>query len=791
MDKNFDIIEEQPVDLRRWFLLFLRQWPLFIIGLVIAFIISFLYNSFSVPQYQLSINILVGNDRNPLDKGLFFTAFGNDPYQLENQKGILRSKSVTRKAINQLDFYTSYYVKERFRNCELYKQSPFIVDKDTTQLQPLNVFFYVTFISDSLLIISAEDEDVVLYDYGSNSFQRTIPEFHFSDTVKFGEITGNSFCRFALLPDFNWLTSDTYKKNYYFQFHSQQELTSRYRNFKISNDRSSSILNVSIEDGNPIKAADFLNKLTAEYLARGIDRDNRIAEATIRFIDIQLIDIVDSLRISGGRLKDFKSSNKALALDYQAEKVYTKLEGLEADKSKLLVKNRYFNYLLDNLKSKADISDLIAPTSFEINDPVINNLIMELAGLYSERTELSFNSIKDNPYLTSLERKISDSRLKLTEAARSVLEANKIAIDEINNQIAGAELILNRLPGEQQQLISIERKFKLNDELYTYLLTKRSDMEIFKASNLPKNDILDSAEPDDAYIVSPNSRNSFIIALILGLVIPGVLIYLIETINNKIRNKEDIQKLTEFPVVGQIIDSKIFKFPAALNQPNSELTESYRTLRTNLQFVIDESVPNIIMLTSAIKGEGKSFTALNLAAVYSFYGKKTILVDFDLRKSRTKDDLGINMDKGLSNYLSKNATLDQVIYKNSELNFHLICAGPVPPNPSELVSSSLTSDLFGKLKKEYDIIIVDTPPIGIVSDALMIYQFAEISLLVARFNYTSIEVFRTTIEDIRTRGIKKICIILNDLIIPKNRYGYGYGYGYIGSDKKRKLFNKT
>jgi tyrosine-protein kinase Etk/Wzc len=339
-------------------------------------------------------------------------------------------------------------------------------------------------------------------------------------------------------------------------------------------------------------------------------------------------------------------------------------------------------------------------------------------------------------------------------------------------------------------LLNIERRYKLNDELYNYLLTKRSDMEIFRASNLPKNEIIDNPEAEDAFLVSPNVRNNLFVAVLLGLFLPGILIYLIETINNKIRSRDDIQKLTDFPVVGQIIASKIYKFPAALNEPNSELTEAYRTLRTNLQFVIDESVSNIIMITSAIQGEGKSFTALNLAAVYSFYGKKTALVDFDLRKSRTQEDLGINIEKGLSNYLSKNASFEQMRYKSDQLNFDLFSAGPVPPNPSELVSSSLNTEFFGRLRKEYDIVVVDTPPIGIISDALLIYPYADISLLVTRFNYTSSDVFKTIIEDVRTRGITKVCIVLNDMIISRNRYGYGYGYKYSKSNKKKGDFIK-
>ena len=785
MDNNNLIsFEEQPIDIRKWIFLFFRNWHLFFLGIFSALIISLLIITFSVPQYELSAHVLVRKDNNPLDKDqLFSAALYNDPYQLENERGILQSKSVTKNAIERLDFSTSYFIQQRFHKKEIYKSSPFIILKDTTHLQPVNIFFSIRFISDSLFYISAHEKDIVLYDYSTNSVRKSIPEFWFHDTVTFGQITGNSYCRFSILPNFEYLISRDLNKTYYFQFHSLQELIGSYRNFSITNDRGSSILTISYRSGNPEKAADFLNKLVIEYLNKGVERDNKIAEATIGFIDAQLVDIVDSLHNSGQRLEDFKSSNKVLDLGIQAEKVYSKLESYESEKAKLLVKKRYFNYLIGKLKSKSDVSDLIAPGTMEINDPVLNKLILELAGMYSERSELSFNSIKDNPYLNSLELKINDTRQKLSEAAENILSATNIALDETENQISTAEQTLNQLPKNQQQLINIERKFKLNDELYTYLLTKRSDMEIFKASNIPSNEILDNVEASDARIVSPNRRVSLMVSVMLGIFIPGIFLYFKETVNNKIRSREDIQKITTFPLVGQVVSTKNNEFPATLNQPNSILTESYRTLRTNLQFIINESESNIVLVTSAIQGEGKSFTALNLASVYSLYGKKTVLVDFDLRKSCINQNLGIRVEYGLSNYLSKNAKYEQIIYSDDKLNFDLVTAGPVPPNPSELASSAATVDLFERLKKDYEMIIIDTPPIGIVSDALLIYHYADTCLLVARYNYTSFEVFENVMEDMKTRSLEKICIILNDMDIRNTKYGYGYGYGYYTREK--------
>jgi tyrosine-protein kinase Etk/Wzc len=790
IDENIVSIEEQGIDLKKWLKLFIHFWPVFALCLALALIVSIIVIMLSSPQYELRTNILINKGNNLLDKEQLFTsALYNDPYQLENEKGILNAKSITQRTIRQLDFTVAYYVKRRFNKVELYTDSPIIVDKDTSHLQPVGIYFTVKLLNDTLLAVEAEGEDVVLYDFSKNQVNSIIPEFHFVDTVRFGEISGNSFCRFNILPGFENLSNENPNRTFYFRFFTQRELVATFRRFNVETNRGSSIIGVTYKYENPQKAADFLNKLTSEYLKRGVERDNQIASATILFIDAQLVDIVDSLHLSGDRLQDFRSSNKVMNIGYQADKVYSKLEELQADKAKLLVKKRYFNYLIQNLQSKTEMTELVSPSTMEINDPVLNNLIIELAELYSERVEISFNSIKDNPYLNTLELKISDTRRKLLEAARSIMKATEISLDETETQIIDAESTLNRLPKDQQQLLSIERKFKLNDELYTYLLTRRSEMEIFKASNIPENEILDVAEPEDAQLVSPNIRLNLIVAILLGLLLPGVFLYFRETMNSRIRTREDIHRYTQHPLIGQVIDSKYNDFPAVLKEPNSVLTESYRTLRTNLQFIIDESIPNTILVTSAIQGEGKSFTALNLASVYAFYGKKTILVDFDLRKSQIKENLGIISENGLSNYLSKNCSLSEIIQSSKSINFDLILSGPVPPNPSELVSSSLSGELLAGLKKKYDIIIIDSPPLGVVSDALLLYPNCDISLLVVRYNYTSLDVFENVIVDLNARNISKVNIVLNDVSIPKSRYGYGYGYGYgylAGEEKRSK-----
>ncbi len=785
MDKKDAIQKElfddsSQIDFRRWASLVINYWYLYIFGLTGAILVAILISTLSEPVYEVKADLLVNENTDPLDKA---AAFAPDlyfhQYQLENEKGILKSKGVTRRALDKLDFAVSYYSENRFRTVELYPSSPFNILIDSGYLQPVNLAFTLSFLNDTVFVIHSEGENVQLYDFTDRKFESVLAEFRYVDTLGFGELAGNQYCRFYVYPGSAYMKGDRTK--YSFTFNDHHSLLKKYRGFRVENMRNSTILELTAKNRNPAKAADFLNAVSREYLHKGVERDNEIAKATIRFIDAQLVEIIDSLHFSGNELQNFKAKNKVLDISYQAEQEYTKLESYEQQKARLMMQKRYFSYLLNNLQSASEVSDLIAPSSLEINDPVMNSLIIELANFDSERAELSFNAIRDNPYQRSLELRINETRKKLTDAATNVLQTTEIALQEKEEQIRTAEARLENMPQSQQTLINIERKYRLNDELYNYLLTRRSEMQIFYASNLPANEVLEWAEASDAIRVSPNSRMILLSAILIGLALPSLLIYFREILNNKIRNKEDIQRLTDYPLLGHIVDHKTTQFPAVLKDPHSPLTESYRNLRTNLQFVIDEKASNVILVSSAVQGEGKSFTALNLASVYAFYGKRTILVDFDLRKSCLAKNIGIKSEKGLSNYLSRNATMKEIIIQSEQLNFDLICSGPFPPNPSELTDSEQTEVLFKTLKESYDIIIVDSPPIGIVSDAALLYSLIDITLLIVRYNYTRNEVFANVIESINHRGFEHVNIVLNDVVPKRDRYSYYYSYGNVKS----------
>jgi tyrosine-protein kinase Etk/Wzc len=404
---------------------------------------------------------------------------------------------------------------------------------------------------------------------------------------------------------------------------------------------------------------------------------------------------------------------------------------------------------------------------------------------------MSFNSIRDNPYLNSLESRISDIKAKLLENIDNIIKNGEISLREIDSRINDIEAEIGKLPGSQRELLVIERKFKLNDAIYTFLLTRRSEMQISKASNIPSNEILDPASEDDYIKVSPNTSMNYFIALLLGLLVPAAFIYLKDFFRNKIEDKYDIRMMTEIPVIGHVIHNTLKTRLVVHEYPSSIVAESFRSLRTNFQFFSQENEKNVILITSIIKSEGKSFTSVNLGTVFAQNRKKVVVIDFDLRKARIHEYLGIISDNGLSRYLSHNTSIEDIIFPSGIENLDVIPSGPIPPNPTELISSAITTELFNVLSSRYDLILVDSPPIALVSDALLLLRFANIRILVVRQNFTPRNLFASIIGDLQRRNIDRLNIVINDERTDGNTYGYGYGYGYGQEEEKRSILNRV
>jgi len=339
----------------------------------------------------------------------------------------------------------------------------------------------------------------------------------------------------------------------------------------------------------------------------------------------------------------------------------------------------------------------------------------------------------------------------------------------------------------ERQLLGIERKFTLNNELYTFLLETRAEQLMQKASNRADSEVIDPADPRFSKFISPNPMKIYLLALFLALAITFMIVYL-RFLFNKTIKEDDIRKMISLPVVGNIPHNIGKSNSIVFDNPDSASSEAFRLLRSRMQFFTKEARPPVILITSSTPAEGKTFTAINLASVYSLLDKKTILVGFDLRKPKIFQDFNLSNDKGVSTWLIGKDKLQDIIQETAFKNLWVISAGPVPPNPSELIALDKTGELLKSLKERFDYIIIDSPPIGIVSETFHLAALSDACLLVVRSGHTLRDMFENTLNDISANNMKGVSLVINDIQSDSMHYGYGEKYGYT-SEKKHSRMN--
>ena len=350
----------------------------------------------------------------------------------------------------------------------------------------------------------------------------------------------------------------------------------------------------------------------------------------------------------------------------------------------------------------------------------------------------------------------------------------------VNAKIGEAESVVKRLPEEQQELLKIKRKYDLNDNIYTEFLQKRNEAEIVKASNLSDIHFIDPAKDIGGGLIGPKTSVNYVLALFLGLLVPLLFVFGIFFINNSIQNADDISKLTQIPLLGVIGINKDNVSLAVFDKPKSALSESFRTIRSSLQFLYKKqqvSGSKTLMITSSISGEGKTFCSINIATVFALSEKKTVIIGLDLRKPRLADEFNLQNQLGVVNYLIKQNSLAEITNSTKIPNLDVILSGPIPPNPSELILSEAMKELIDELKEKYDYIILDTPPVGLVSDALELVQYSDVTLYIVRQNYTKKDMITLLNTRVKRGELTNASIVLNGYE-NKAKYGSGYGYGY-------------
>jgi len=762
-DDEFD--SEKNVDIKKVFFRALNYWFIFPIFILLSTGYAFYQYMKTNPTYKVGTKLMIGRGQSLGEGVSALPQVMLNQAHYENQYIILTSRRQIEKTLRQLDFEVSYFRVDRYREIEIYKNTPFLIIIDSAEVKPSNLSFAIHFTSRDQFVLSST---------GSLEFERE---------VKFFEKVTHPKFSFTIVPNEETIGYHNYiGSNYSFHINSLNRLISYYQGrIKIEPVRGgSSIVELSLVDRNIEKAKDFLNMLALSAVSYTLDKKNQIASNTIEFIEKQLSGVQDSLGQAENVLEEFKSRQAIVNMTQQGALLINQSNELESRRNALRMQIEQYSFL----ESLLDNKNIQTISAQGITDPTIVGYINDFQKYIADRQRLLFNSSLENPQVQKIDRSIETLKNTMVSALQNAKASTQFQIDEINKRLMGVTSDIRKLPSTGQTLSNIERTHSMNNEMYNFLMQRRWEAQMAKASNLPDNEIIEEAQYK--YQVAPDLKRNILLVIIGGFVFPAVLIFLIIFLNDKIQDLEDIKSISAAPVIGQIPlekvkGSKNKKSAISSDQPNTILAEAFRSIRVSLGFYATQKKTKTILFTSTLPGEGKSFCTINVAHSFAQLGKSTILVEFDLRRPSVAKQSGLKLKtgeyEGLSNYYTGEKDIHKLIYKNTGVpNFHIIFSGQIPPNPAELIASEETEALITYLQKQYDIVIIDTPPLGLVSDAHLLAKYADVNLLVIRHNSTPKPILKMNLKDEKTKNMHSLAIILNG--IPFQKRGYNYQYGY-------------
>lgn len=751
------------LDFKRVLARAIRFWYVILLSLGASLVISFYNTRYSERVYPVTASILIREMQETGGAELLYKNALIDPYRnYLNEPYIIRSYPLIEKVIRNLNFHVAFYREGYFMTTEAYSYIPV----KAVWCNP-NDFKTGQFL---FTLVSEDRYTLKLFEKHDGAESGT--EFSLGDSIQFENY---NLC-IRSIEDRN--TKPHIGVPYLLSIQSPTAVAGSYiGRLKVEwAQLGAGIINLSLTGTNPEKEIDFLDALIQTYRNEDLDKKNEAATRTINFIKDQLIGIKDSLRKVEYQLERFGNTGRVKDMSAEAQRLFTKLEIFEVQRAELMIRNNYYQYLEDYLQhGEGRLDQIILPSSMGISDPVLASLLSRMIEVQQEvKMYADPERGKNNPLVQSKMEKIASMKGDVEEAVRTLQSTDKIKMNFLRKQLEDTEKQIGLLPASERQLISVQRNYALLENLYVFLMQKLSEAEISQAANT--SDIVPVNPAMRGGAISPKPSRNYTTATIVGLAIPFLFFVLFEVINNKVQSKEDIEKMSSIPFIGGVGHNSSPGNLIVKERPKSGVAESFRAMRSNLNYFTGNQPKQVFMVSSSISGEGKTFTTINLATVFALSGKRTLIVGADMRRPKIFEDFDRKNDVGLSTFLSQIHDFDQVIQDTNIENLFLISGGPVPPNPSELLLTD-RFELFVKTALEkFDFVIIDTPPLALVTDAFVISKFVDHTVFVLRQNYSPKEFVRSIDEYYRSGKIKNISILLNDIY--KSGLGYGYGQGY-------------
>lgn len=770
---------EEQVNIQELLFRYLIHWPWFVVSIIICIACAWGYLRLTTPIYNITATVLIKDEKkggganmsSELER-MGLDGFVSSSSNVDNEIEVLRSKSLAREVVNNLGLFVTYMDEDEFPSKELYHTSPVLVSLTHQEADKLPGRMEIN------MILQPTGALGVQITVGEKEYRKQFDKLPAVFPTDEGTVAffANNDTLSAVRPE------NITKERHITAFINRPFSVSKGYVNSLSiapTSKTTSVVVISLENTNTRRGRDYINKLLEMYNINANNDKNEVAQKTAEFIDERIGIISKELGSTEQDLENFKRSAGITDLSSEAQIALTG----NAEYEKKRVENQtQINLVMDLQRYMKGNEYEVLPSNIGLQDAASAGAIDRYNQMLVERKRLLRTSTENNPTIINLDTSIRAMRTNVQATLDATLKGLQITKEDLAREASRYSRRINDAPTQERQFVSIARQQEIKSGLYLMLLQKREENAITLAATANNAKIIDEALADDNPI-SPKKTIVYLAALVLGVGLPVGVIYLIGLTKFKIEGRADVEKLTSLPVVGDIplADEKTGSIAVFENQ-NNLMSETFRNVRTNLQFML-ENGKNVILVTSTISGEGKSFISANLAISLSLLGKKVVIVGLDIRKPGLNKVFNIpKKEHGITQYLTNTTAnlMDFVQPSDINKNLFILPGGTVPPNPTELLARGGLEKAIETLKANFDYVILDTAPVGMVTDTLLIGRVADLSVYVCRADYTHKAEFTLINELAENNKLPNLCIAVNGLDLNSRKYGYYYGYGKYG-----------
>ncbi|UJP64153.1 GumC family protein [Mongoliitalea daihaiensis] len=777
--------EEKALEIRYIIAKYIRFWPLYLFFILLFISGTYVFHRYTVDQYSVAGTIVIKANNTPeariLDRSRIFSGQNN----LENDVLMLSSKQLARETLAKLHFDVEYYAKTNIKQIELYDRSPIKIEVDWNHLQIADIPMQLEILTEKTFRILPDDGGF----FDINPAKAGGDEELFNRTFNFGEdiqTTRSKLKVYLFNPGRVGETIVYILRNPV----SLEERMSKSIAITLVNVMAS-VLEIRTTTTVVEKGRDYINALMESYLDYELREKNRNAENTLSFIEEQLGYLEDSLRKKERELQNFKVENRMINVSSEFNDILNRMNRLDEQAQEMDFQMSYYNSIKRYMESKTkDYTQVIAPSVVGIPDPLLNGLIQTLVTLSQDRRKLLASVNENHPDVIKIDVQMDKVQDALVENITNLIANTREKRNLLAQDIQVYDDQFKMLPEAESKYSAIFREYQLRENLYTYLLEKRAEAGIARASNVSDNAILDYAKRGN--LVFPKKQQNYIMAIAIGFLLPFGFLVLKDIFDDRIKDQRGLKKHFMIPQLSIIGKSKKDTNMVVLEHPKSAVSESFRSLRSAINYLAADKKRKKILVTSSVSGEGKTFVSLNLASAMALGGKKTVVVGADLRRPKLGSYFNHKEKIGLSSYLIGKAIEEEIIIKTDNEHLFFVPSGIIPPNPAELLQSDRLKVFIAYLEERFDMIIFDTPPLGLVSETIDLMRLFDINLYVVRQNYTMKDHLVMINDLFNNKQVNNVYGVFNGIVDSGYYYeGYNYGYGntYLYSQNNKYMYN--